>query len=414
VQGSDTGKQLRNGVSWAQSQLGYTGLWDLGRRGAGQTVAVIDTGVTPGAAFGARLQPGGDYVVAGGDGLDDCDGHGTIVAGLIAASADRETGFAGVAPAARVISIRQSSSYYGVQDARQGTTEQGAGTTVSLAQAIVRAVTEGATVVNISEASCRRGGQPTDFGTRAVRAAVQVAIANDVVVVAAAGNVDTSTHCKTQNRPGTDPATIPTPAAIPGVLTVAAVDQDGRPAPFSLAGDWVDVAAPGTGIISTNPVPGAGGQINQFVTSAGVSPIQGTSFAAPYVAGVVALVRARFPELDAQQVIDRITRTAVHPAAPGGFDDYVGHGTIDPRAALTAVLPGETAPAPPPRSGPRVLPAARPRSDPERSAREVALIGSAAVFVALLVAAIALASRRRDHTARATASAPRARSSGRG
>jgi membrane-anchored mycosin MYCP len=236
---------------------------------------------------------------------------------------------------------------------------------------------------------------------RAVAAAVRRAVAADVVIVAAAGNVDSSSDCKTQNTPGLAPTTIPIPAGLPGVLSVGAVDRSGRPAAFSLAGSWLDVAAPGTDIVSTNPLIGTSGQINRFLTSSGVSPVQGTSFAAPYVAGLVALVRTRFPDLDARQVIARIERTAVHPAADGGRNDYVGYGVIDPTAALTDVLPGEApggTSAPAQRSGPQTLPAATPHHDSERSARSTALLGALGVLVAIVVGLIVTATRRRTLT----------------
>lgn len=398
VQGSNIPRTLTNGVSWAQTQLNYTALWTLGGRGAGQRVAVIDTGVNPEpAAFGNRLQAGADLVQSGGDGLSDCDGHGTVVAGIIAAAPDPTTGFTGVAPAATILSIRQSSLDFGIPNAKQNAGQNVAGTTASLADAIEFAARSGATVINISEASCRPGNAPADPGTRAVQRAVDYAIkVKDAVVVAAAGNVDSSSDCKTQNVPGADPQTIPVPASLPGVLAVGAVDEAGAPAAFSLAGPWVGVAAPGVNIISTNPLPDSTGQINRFITSSGVSPVQGTSFATPYVTGLVALVRHRFPDLDAAQVVGRIERTAVHPAADGGHNDLVGYGMIDPEAALTAVLPGETPPAPAQRFGPQTLPAAQPHEDPQRTARLVALLATLGLLVAVIVGVIITITRRRS------------------
>jgi membrane-anchored mycosin MYCP len=389
---ANTRSTLKSGVSWAQTQLDYTALWDLGDKGDGQTVAVIDTGVNPVDAFAGRLLSGGDYVRPNSVGQDDCDGHGTIVASLIAASPDPTTGFAGVAPDANLLPIRQSSSYYGVKNAKEGSPDQVAGDTTSLAEAIRYAVDRQATVINISEASCRNPSKPAD---PAVQAAVDYAVANRVVIVAAAGNVDDTTDCKQQNTPGQDPATFPAPAEANGVLAVAAVDQNGDPASFSLTGPWVGVAAPGVDIISSNPVMGTHGQINELISQAGVSTIQGTSFAAPYVAGLAALVRERFPNLDAMGVISRIERTAEHPSAPGGKNDYVGYGMIDPAAALTAVLPGESGTSPSPRSGPATLPAAVAHHDPDRNARLVALIGTLALLVVAASAGIALSTRRR-------------------
>ena len=262
------------------------------------------------------------------------------------------------------------------------------------------AARSGAGIINISEASCRPGNAPADAGTLAVARAVDYAVkVKDAVVVAAAGNVDSSSDCKTQNVPGEDPQTIPVPASLPGVLAVGAVDQTGAPAPFSLAGKWVGVAAPGVDIISSNPLPDSTGQINRFITSSGVSPVQGTSFATPYVSGLVALVRNRFPDLDAAQVVRRIQRTAVHPSANGGRNDFVGFGMIDPEAALTDVLPGETPPAPTQRYGPQTLPAAQAHPDPERDARLVALLGTLGLLVAVIVGVIVTITRRRraDH-----------------
>jgi membrane-anchored mycosin MYCP len=399
VQPGNVPPTLNNGVSWAQTQLDYPALWSLGRQGAGQTIAVIDTGVNRESAFGDRLQAGADLVKLGGDGLADCDGHGTVVAGIIAASPDHTTGFTGVAPAAQLISIRQSSLDYGLKNAKQNAGDNVAGTTGSLADAIRYAADRGVQIINISEASCRPGNAAPDVGSLAVAAAVNYALRRDIVIVAAAGNVDSAGDCKTQNVPGKKPATVPVPAGLPGVLTVGAVDETGQPAAFSLAGPWVDVAAPGVDIISTDPLPGSRGQINRFITGSGVSPVQGTSFAAPYVTGLVALIRARFPSLRAPQVIARVERTAEHPAADGDRNDYVGFGMIDPQAALTETLPGEVPPAPPTRTGPQMLPAALPHHDPERNQRLVALLGSLGLLVAIVVGVVVTSTRRRraDH-----------------
>ncbi|HZZ95671.1 MAG TPA: type VII secretion-associated serine protease mycosin [Jatrophihabitantaceae bacterium] len=391
VTSANTRSTLKSGVSWAQTQLDYTALWKLGDKGAGETVAVIDTGVNPVLAFSGRLLSGGDYVVADGDGRSDCDGHGTVVAGIIAAHPDQTTGFSGVAPDAKILPIRQSSNYYGVKNARAGSPQETAGNTTTLGDAIRYAVDQGAKVINISEASCRNASKSPD---QTVQSDIDYAVRNDVVVVAAAGNVDESTQCKQQNTPGADPVTFPTPAAMKGVLAVGAVDPNGDPAPFSLAGPWVDVAAPGVGIISTNPAEPTG-QINEFITSSGVTTIQGTSFAAPYVAGLAALIQERFPNLGALGVIRRIEQTAEHPSAPGERNDYVGYGMIDPAAALTAVLPSEASATPAPRPQPSVLPAAHSHPDIDQTTRLIALISTVGLLVLAASASIALSTRRR-------------------
>jgi membrane-anchored mycosin MYCP len=119
------------------------------------------------------------------------------------------------------------------------------------------------------------------------------------------------------------------------------MDENGAASDFSINGPWVSVAAPGTDIISLDPAkPDA--LANQTVDENNkVTAIQGTSFAAPYVAGLAALVRQQYPNLTAKQVMNRIKTTASHPAATGGHDNLVGYGMINPIAALTAFIPAE-------------------------------------------------------------------------
>jgi len=277
--------------------------------GRGQRLAVIDTGVAPHPRLAGRLSGVGD-VLAGGDGLDDCDGHGTAVAGLIGAAPDRVDGLVGVAPEVRILALRQFSPTVAGADGHA------AGDLPSLAVALRRVVDAGATVVNVSGAVCLPAAQATTSGAP-VRAALRAAAAADVVVVAAAGNLG-SGGC-TDDRPDL--------VSLPGwygddVLTVGAVDADDRPAGFTVPGAWVDVGAPGTGVCSLTVDGGTGASLD------------GTSFAAPLVAGLVALIRERRPDLSAREVIDRVTSTARRP--PAGHDDAVGAGVVDVVAALTA------------------------------------------------------------------------------
>ena len=287
--------------------------------GANQVIAVIDTGVEPHERLGERLSGGGDYLT-GGNGLHDCDGHGTAVAGILAA-APGDDGFVGMAPDAEVISIRQASPAYGVT---VGGLRRPAGDVDTLAEAIVLAVRRGATVVNISLAVCLDPVEAANAGRR-LQAALRHA-AQHAVLVAAAGNI----------APGSlgdgSCATGAGQVALPGwyddLLTVAAVDPFDRPAPFTVPGPWVDLAAPGTALHSI----AAGGGMRP-------ADVEGTSFATPWVAGLAALVRERFPDLTPRQVADRLMATA-RPASGG--TDAVGAGVIDPVAALTAepeVLP---------------------------------------------------------------------------
>jgi membrane-anchored mycosin MYCP len=335
---------------WGQDMLRFDEIERFGLTGAGQTVAVIDTGVSPHDFLGDRLEGGGDYVLAADNGLKDCDGHGTEVAGIIAADPKNdEIGFRGIAPGAKILSIRQSSGNYEFKEENSNTEPATAGNLGTLAQAIIRAANSGATVINMSVDSCRPTSEGGIFDAeKQVQAALRYAVEEkNVVAVASAGNLSEGT-CAEQNSP--DPKN-PTWLVIPPwfsdyVLSVAAMKRDGAVAEFSINGPWVSVAAPGTEIISLDPA-NATGLANQSVDEKNQPhAIQGTSFAAPYVAGLAALVREQYPNLTAKQVMNRIKTTSAHPAANGGHDNLVGYGMINPIAALTAFIPAEEGIAP--------------------------------------------------------------------
>ena len=148
----------------------------------------------------------GDYLT-GGTGLADCDGHGTAVAGILAASAvgRDDGGVEGMAPAAEVLAIRQSSPSFAVPG--PDGTPRTAGDVRTLAEAIVLAVRSGATVINISEAVCLRARQAASQGAQ-VQAALRLAAGSDVVVVAAAGNAGVGS-CATAGRGARRPGCAP-------------------------------------------------------------------------------------------------------------------------------------------------------------------------------------------------------------
>src|SRR5690606_26836724 len=128
----------------------------------------------------------------------------------------------------------------------------------------------------------------------------------------------------------------------------------------------------GREIVSLDSKPGGAGLVNTVQTGEGTASVDGTSFSTAYVSGLAALVRARFPHLRAQQVMDRITRTAHGPGA--GRDDRIGHGLIDPLAALTAHLPDQPVSAGADAGRAIAAPAPPPYRDP--LPRRVATIGS--------------------------------------
>ncbi len=310
-------------------------VWRLSR-GSGQRVAVIDTGVSPHRQL-THLVAGGDYV-SRGDGTQDCDGHGTVVAGIIAAEPNSVGDyFSGVAPDATVITIRQSSNKFGLQ---ADSPSSGAGDVDTMAKAVRTAADLGASVINISSVACVHADVP--LNDQALGAALAYAVDDkNAVVVAAAGNAGGPGQCPAQSPESTweTVAVTVSPAWYDDyVLTVGSVSTDGAPSAFSLPGPWVDVAAPGEAVTSLSLV--GDGLVTGFDHSA---PLAGTSYAAPVVSGVAALIRARFPTLTARQVMQRIKATAHHP--PDGRDPVVGDGVVDALAAVST-----DAPAPGPAS----------------------------------------------------------------
>ncbi|MGW5921378.1 type VII secretion-associated serine protease mycosin [Nocardia fluminea] len=382
----------------SQRSLDLERAWQFSR-GAGQLVAVIDTGVEPHPRL-PDLWAGGDYVAAGGNGTEDCDVHGTVVAGIIGATQIEGQGFSGVAPEARILSIRQTSSLYQSEGAgrNKGPDDfpEGYGKVSSLASAIRRAADFGARVINISLVSCLPSSPANESAFRALGAAVQyAAVEKDAVIISAAGNTDN--NCKSGN-PGTDPlkpaqdlwSTIRTyvnPAWYDDyVLSVGAIGANGAPSSFSVPGPWVGIAAPGEGITSLDART-TGISDGKYDNQGKYMAYSGTSFASPYVAGVAALVRDRFPDLTAKQVIQRLQATAHAPAE--GWNPYIGYGAVDPVAALTNEVPKELPPkqASPARSLQLAVPA--PPPPPDNTARNVALIGSGAIGLILVLGVLA-------------------------
>ncbi|GAA0923046.1 type VII secretion-associated serine protease mycosin [Nonomuraea longicatena] len=280
----ERGTQTFRGVPWAQQRIDIKSAWRL-TRGEGVTVAVIDSGVE---LNHPQLRVAGRADFSRTDDRD-CSGHGTAVAGIIAAQYLKGNPFHGVAPAVRLLSLKHING--------------DKGDLAHLVEAIRYAARIKADVINVS-AEAR--DQPD------LRAAIEYALSRDVVVVAAAGNV--------QGEDGTQQPAYP--AAYEGVLSVGSVSPGGRISAFSNTSSKVSVVAPGEDLTSTWP----GRALHH--------KLPGTSFAAPYAAGVAALVRSRFPNLSQDQVRRRIEATA-----DGGIGDGSGNGMVNPLYAITAVLP---------------------------------------------------------------------------
>ena len=172
------------------------------------------------------------------------------------------------------------------------------------------------------------------------------------------------------------------------MLSVGSLTPAGEPSAFTMTGPWLGIAAPGEGVVSVGNGPDAGlvnglpGPRGQWVA------LSGTAYAAAYVSGVAALVRSRFPDLTAAQVIHRLQATAHNGARDPS--NLVGAGTVDPVAALTWELPGPG----PDRAGAEPIRIAAPAEPPaqDHTPRTVAFAGTAALALAVLVA---FAARRR-------------------
>lgn len=261
--------------------------------GAGVVVAVLDSGVdAEHPDLAGRVLPGRDYVDGSTDGRVDPVGHGTTVASLVAGGGDPATG---LAPDATILPVRVLDEQNRYRDA------------ATVARGVIWAVDQGAQVINLSLGGARESESLAD--------ALAYAMDHDVVVVACTGN-DTGDHTEVWY-----------PAREPGVVAVSGlIFSNGQAAawPESLTGPATVLAAPAV-VIGAQ----AGG---------GHRPVQGTSFSSAVVAGAAALIRARWPELAAGNVVNRLVATADH-AGRAGRDPIFGFGVVDPVGALTEPVP---------------------------------------------------------------------------
>jgi thermitase len=243
------------GSQWWASKVGLPAAWDQpqGTGAASVVVAVVDTGVdVDHEDLAARLAPGGLDVVGNDADPNDEQGHGTHVAGIIAAAANNGVGIAGAAPGCRILAIRAGGAELDIADVAEG---------------VLHAVQQGAKVINLSL------GASSDSPT--MREAVDQAVVAGVLVVAAAGNYGSTTPFY--------------PAAYEAALAVGATTPDDARASFSNHGSWVELAAPGVDILSTTFDGGYGLK-------------SGTSMACPLVAGAAALLKSARPTWTAEQL----------------------------------------------------------------------------------------------------------------
>ena len=301
----------------ALDRLGADAAWQLAS-GRGVVVAVVDSGVAEANVhLRGAVEPGVDLTGLGDErGWTDTYHHGTAVAGVIAARAysapGEGSGVIGLAPEARILPVR----VYVADDEtarREGTDPTAEG----MAAGIVWAVDHGAQIVNLSMSTVHDNADLAE--------AVRYANSQGVLIVASAGNRATSESEEDGPR---------YPAAYDGVLGVAAVDDLDRGVQASIHGPHVDVAAPGTMVVTTyidkgDCVFGADGS---------------SSYATAYVSAAAALIAERFPLESPEQWAHRLMATASRPQADQR-DDVIGWGVVRPWAALTFVDDG-TAPGP--------------------------------------------------------------------
>jgi type VII secretion-associated serine protease mycosin len=309
---------------WALEHVGAICAWQQTIGSPDVTVAVVDSGVDMGHPdLVGRLRDDGRDFVDGDDDPSDENGHGTNVAGIVAATLDNNEGGAGLAPGVMILPVRVMNA-------------KGFGSDRSIARGVRYAADQGAQVINLSLGATLTIGADTESAQ--VSAAIRYAQEKGALVIVAAGN-----------------DFVPLPNAIvgdnPDALIVAATDERDRKADFSNSGEWIGVAAPGVHILSAMPT------YEVYLTSDAVPRderfnqnydyMRGTSQATPLVSGLAALLFSAHPDWNAGQVAQAIkdhaadiSRQNRRLAAKG----FLGSGRIDACAALSGQ--GTTPPAP--------------------------------------------------------------------
>ncbi len=293
---------------WALPKIGIPTGWEQGGQGSKNImIAIIDSGVDynhpdlkgqiiNGKDFMADF-PSGPNGDGSSDTIDDDPldqmGHGTHVAGVIAAIPNNQTGVAGIAPGVKVLNIKALNG-------------EGWGSAFAIAQGITYATDQGARVINLSL------GSPET--SKPIELAIKYAQEKGVLLVAAAGNDYTHTSF---------------PANYPGVLAVGATDDQDGLASFSNHDENIDVVAPGVDIISTTPTFMTHTMANQGIDSF-YSTMSGTSMAAPMVTAMAGLLLSQAPQLNPVQLTQLIQSTCKNLGDPRLF----GHGRIQIEHAL--------------------------------------------------------------------------------
>ncbi len=293
-------------------QIGAPDAWSITKGSPDVLVAVIDTDVDVNQPdLIGKVIEGRNF---SGDTAPDDSGHGTAVAGLIAAQPDNGKGIAGLGWATRVLSVRVLDA-----DGKGFASEIAAGIRYAVDYCETATTPCTGSRVRVVNLSLQQDLESADDVSAELRDAIDYAQSNGVLVVAAAGN-------QSRGTPGY-------PANFPGVVSVAAVDHSDALASFSNHGTWVDLAAPGVSVLSVAPR-----------CDCWSSP-SGTSFAAPFVSAAAALVMAAEPDLTATQVAARLKQSAA-PVAGTGVDFEAGRLDVAKAVGYQAAAPPGTVPDP--------------------------------------------------------------------
>jgi thermitase len=263
-------------------------------------LAIVDTGVdAKHPDLAAKLLTGYNAVDDVPNGGTDGNGHGTHCAGIAAAITNNGVGVAGYAPNVKILPVKVLS-------------DSGSGSYAGVAAGIIWAADHGAKVISMSL------GGPSN--SKVVEDAVKYALSKDAMLIAASGNSGSGAAGNTA---------IPSyPAVIEGVMAVGATDNTDKLARFSQIGKWISVTAPGVNILSTFPTHATD------MPGINYGSISGTSMATPAVAGLAALVRSKFPQLNAAQAEAHIEATA-DDKGDAGYDIKFGFGRINVAKAMS-------------------------------------------------------------------------------
>lgn len=293
-------------LQWYLRNIRADKVWDAGATGQGVIVAVVDTGIDLTHQEFIDSSSGRNNLVQGynaftrsskPEAVQDDNGHGTSMSGVIAALKDNNKGIVGIAHNAKIMPIKAMD-------------EVGEGEDSVIADGIVWAVDNGAKIINLSIGS--------EVQSKILDDALQYAADQGCLLVGASGNNKNAVEVQSDTIRGTSTNKVAYPGADPNVLAVSAVDRYDNITDFSLLGPEVRLSAPGNRILTTFWSP----------TDTGLAYSTGTSIAAPMISASAALLWSSYPDLTAQEIEQALLSSASDLGARGQDDQY-GFGRVD-------------------------------------------------------------------------------------